>query len=116
VDTAPRRQLTLEEIRALAPDVIIASSRASQAALFADPEWRDIPAVANGRVHVPPGLPFNWGPRPPSVNRLPGMIWMSYVLRPKAFDDEFDADLGAFFEAFYHLDLDARQLRALINE
>jgi hypothetical protein len=66
-------------------------------------------------VHGPPALPFSWGPRPPSVNRLLGMIWMSYVLRSRPFDDEFYADLGTFFETFYHVEPTAGQLRALVE-
>jgi len=116
IQTAPQRQLTGEEIVAFAPEVIIVSSPAALAALREDPGWGDIPAVANRRVHLPPDLPFNWGPRPPSVNRLPGMIWMSYVLRGQSFDDEFYADIGAFFETFYHVRPTEQQLRALVED
>jgi hypothetical protein len=49
------------------------------------------------------------------VNRLLGMIWMSYVLRSRPFDDEFYADLGTFFETFYHVEPTAGQLRALVE-
>jgi iron complex transport system substrate-binding protein len=115
VETAPRGALTVEEIRAFAPDVIIAASKASAASLQADPAWREIAAVAAGRVHAPPDLPFNWGPRPPSVNRLLGVIWMAYVLASRPFDDAFFADVGAFFETFYHVTPTREQLRRLVE-
>ena len=72
VATAPRRPLTVAEVRDSAPDVIIAASQAGADAIRNDPAWRDVAAVAASRVHAPPALPFNWGPRPPSVNRWAG--------------------------------------------
>jgi iron complex transport system substrate-binding protein len=114
--TAPRRPLTLDEIRILNPDVIIAANRDAAAAILADPGWSGIAAVAAGRVHAPPALPFNWGPRPPSVNRLPGLIWLAYVLQERDFDAAFFADARSFFTAFYHVTPTDEQLRALIQE
>ena len=114
-ETAPRRPLTVEEIRLSAPDVIIAASKASAASLRADSAWREIAAVAAGRVHVPPDLPFNWGPRPPSVNRLLGLMWMAYVLPARPFDEAFFADVRAFFETFYHVTPTQEQLRRLVD-
>ncbi len=113
--TAPRRPLNMEEIRASAPDVIIAASKASAASLQADPAWREIAAVAASRVHAPPDLPFNWGPRPPSVNRLLGLIWMAYVLPARPFDEAFFGDVRTFFETFYHVTPTPEQLRRLIT-
>ena len=115
IDDAPRRPLTLAEIRATAPDVIIAANRDAAAAIRADVAWRDVAAVAAGRVHAPPALPFNWGPRPPSVNRLAGLIWMAYVLPGRPFDDDFFADLRSFFTAFYHTEPTREQLRELVR-
>lgn len=111
--TAPRRALTIEEIRAAAPTVIVATSPTAAARLRADPQWRTIPAVAAGRVYAPPALPFNWGPRPPSVNRLLGMLWLAYVLPGRPFDDEFFDDAQQFFETFYHVTLTREQLTRL---
>jgi iron complex transport system substrate-binding protein len=116
IENAAPRPLTIEEIRALKPDVIIAASRDAAAAIRANASWRDVAAVAAGRVHAPPALPFNWGPRPPSVNRLAGLIWMAYVLPGRPFDDAFFDDVRSFFAAFYHVSPTDEQLRALVRE
>ena len=113
--TAPRRPFTIEEIRAAGPTVIVAANAASAAQLKADPQWQTIPAVAAGRVYAPPTLPFNWGPRPPSVNRLLGMLWMAYALPGRDFDAAFLADARAFFSTFYHVTPTDEQLRALVG-
>jgi iron complex transport system substrate-binding protein len=110
--TAPRRPLTIDEIASMAPQVVIVASGASRMRL--DPEWQRVPAVAAGRVHQWPGLPYSWGGRPPSVNRLPGVAWLAYVARGRLFDDAFDADVRAFFKDFYHLDLTNAHWRPLL--
>lgn len=62
----------------------------------------------------PPAVPFNWGPRPPSVNRLPGLVWLAYVLPGREFDAEFFADTTQLFEALYHVSPTPEQLRELL--
>jgi iron complex transport system substrate-binding protein len=115
LEDAPRRPLTPAEIQALTPAVIIAPNPDSAAAIRADSAWRDVAAVAAGRVHAPPTLPFNWGPRPPSVNRLAGLIWMAYVLPGRPFDEAFFADVRSFFATFYHVTPSDEQLRVLVQ-
>jgi iron complex transport system substrate-binding protein len=115
-DTAPRRPLTLEEVRVYAPTVIVAASKASAAMLRTDSAWRGVAAAAAGHIHAPPDVPFNWGPRPPSVNRLLGMIWLAYVLPERPFDDAFYADVARFFAEFYHFEPTRAQLDGLLAE
>lgn len=111
---AARRPLTLAEIRERAPDVVIAPSGAADA-LRGSPAWQALPAVAAGRVYAPPDVPFNWGPRPPSVNRLPGLVWLAYVARGRPFDNEFHEDVSRFLTAFYHVTPTAAQLDRLLR-
>jgi iron complex transport system substrate-binding protein len=113
VETAPRRPLTVEEIEALAPTVVVAASAASAAQLRANPTWLQ---VANGKIHAPPDLPFSWGARPPSVNRLLGVIWLAYVLPGRELDSEFFADVSSFYTNFYHVTPTQEQLRRLVAE
>ena len=65
------------------------------------------------RVHAPPALPFNLGPRPPSVNRLAGLIWLAHALPGRDLDAAFFDEVRAFFATFYHVTPSAAQLRAL---
>ena len=112
--TAPARPLSVAEIKALSPDVIVMTGPDGTAAkLRADKSWQSIEAVAKGRVHQFPGLPYSWGARPPSVNRLAGVIWMAYVLPGRALDAAFFDDVRGFFRDFYHLELTDEQIRRL---
>jgi iron complex transport system substrate-binding protein len=113
--TAPRRPLTIDEIKAMSPQAIVVAAGAGAATrLRANPVWQSLAAVSAGRVYSYPSLPYGWGPRPPSVNRLPGVVWLAYVARGRAFDAEFDADIRAIFRDFYHLELSDPQLRTLV--
>jgi iron complex transport system substrate-binding protein len=114
--TAPRRPRTIDEIKAFAPHaVVVIGGNDAAARLRANPTWQPVEAVAAGRVYRYPALPYSWGARPPSVNRLPGLIWLAYVLRERTFDAEFAADVRAFFRDFYHLDLTDQQLQTLVG-
>jgi iron complex transport system substrate-binding protein len=114
--TAPRRPLTIEEITALAPQVIVVNGPPGSAArLRANAEWRAVPAVAAGRVHEWPSLPYSWGARPPSVNRLPGLPWLSYVAAGRPFDEPFYDEIREFYRDFYHLDVTDAQLQQLLR-
>lgn len=110
--TAPRRPLTLDEIKAMKPDVIVVNGSAN--ALRADPAWKGVDAVSAGRVYQWPSLPYGWGARPPSVNRLPGIVWLAYVTRGRSFDAEFRAELQELFKDLYHLELTAAQMQKLL--
>jgi iron complex transport system substrate-binding protein len=112
--TSPRRSLTIDEIKAFSPQVVVVAAGAAAAArLRTNAAWQSIDAVKAGRVYAYPALPYNWAPRPPSVNRLPGIVWLAYAIRGRAFDPEFDTDIRAFFKDYYHLELTEPQVRKL---
>lgn len=112
--TSPRRPRTIDEIRALAPDAVVVMGAGAAARLRASAAWQSVQAVAAGRVFQYPGLPYSWGARPPSVNRLPGLVWLAYTLSGRPFDAQFDGDIRGFFRDFYHLELTGQQLRKLV--
>jgi iron complex transport system substrate-binding protein len=111
--TSPRRPLTIDEIKKLAPDVIVVYGSAAR--LREDPAWRTVEAVAAGGLYQWPSLPYGWGTRPPSVNRLPGVAWLSYVARGKSFDAELQRHLRELFSTMYHLELTGEQLEKLLG-
>jgi iron complex transport system substrate-binding protein len=112
--TAPRRPRTVDEIAAMSPDVIVVSTAGAAGRLRRNPEWQGVEAVARGRVHQFPDLPDGWGSRPPSVNRLAGLIWLAYVLPERPFDQAFYDDIRLFFSTFYHVDLTREQMQRLV--
>jgi iron complex transport system substrate-binding protein len=72
----PSRQATLDDIRALDPDVIVFTDPAMRAALAQSEAWRSVRAVHDGHAYVAPNMPFGWIDEPPSINRLLGLAWL----------------------------------------
>jgi iron complex transport system substrate-binding protein len=110
--TSPRRALTIAEIAALAPDLIVVNQSAP--AFRRNAEWRRVKAAADGRVYQWPSLPNGWGSRPLSVNRLPGVAWLAYVARGRTFDTELETDIRLLFRELYHVELTDEQLQTLL--
>jgi iron complex transport system substrate-binding protein len=72
----PSREATLDDIRALDPDVIVFTDPAMRATLAQSDAWRSLRAVHDGRAFIAPNLPFGWLDEPPSINRLLGFAWL----------------------------------------
>lgn len=71
------RQASLDDIRALHPDVLVFSDPAMRTTLAQSAAWKSLPAVREGHTLVAPALPFGWIEEPPSINRLLGLAWLS---------------------------------------
>lgn len=71
------RQATIDDIRALNPDVLVFSDPAMRATLMQSAAWQSLRAVHDGHALVAPALPFGWIEEPPSINRLLGVAWLS---------------------------------------
>ncbi|MDR2327073.1 MAG: iron ABC transporter substrate-binding protein [Acidovorax sp.] len=75
-------RVSMEQMLAWDPEVILTQEPAFAALLRSDPLWRGISAVRSGRIHLAPMLPFGWLDGPPSVNRLIGVRWLLEKLHP----------------------------------
>lgn len=69
------QSLSLEQVIALAPDVIVTSDAAFIDTLNNDSRWRQVKAVAEGHVFLAPAEPYGWLDRPPLFTRLLGLRW-----------------------------------------
>jgi len=102
----PSRQASVDDIRALDPDVIVFTDPAMRAALAQSEAWQSLRAVRDGNALVAPNMPFGWLDEPPSINRLLGLAWLGGA-EPRT--------LAALFNAVvYGRALTAPQLDALI--
>ncbi len=94
--------VSVEQILAWNPDVIITIEPAFAAGVKADPVWAPIKAVQDGRVYLSPRLPFGWVDFPPSVNRLIGLWWLAKALYPDQFHEDLRPLARDFYTRFYH--------------
>ena len=104
------------------PDVIIMISEEGKSPerlcnrARTDPFWSRLKAVRQGAVHEPPGGMYQWFDRPPSVNRLMGLIWLSNLLYPEWFGWDMVEETRAFYRLFYRMELGAKQVETLLGQ
>src|SRR5262249_30890674 len=107
--------VSLEQVIAWNPDVILTLEPAFHASVGRDPAWRSVRAVSSGRVHQVPLLPFPWMDSPPSVNRVIGLRWLGHVVYGDAFPGTVRDDVRNFYRLFYQRAPDDRQLDKLFG-
>jgi len=95
--------VSIEQVLAWNPEVIITIDRDFAASVRSDPVWAPVAAVRSGRVHLSPKLPFGWVDFPPSVNRLIGLWWLAKILYPEQFPEDLRALTRDFYTRFYHV-------------
>ena len=95
--------VSLEQVLAWDPEVIVTIDRDFAAAVRQDPAWASVKAVRDGRVYLSPKLPFGWVDFPPSVNRLIGLTWLGKLLYPALFPEDLAAETREFYRLFYHV-------------
>lgn len=119
VEGGNRAAVSLEQVLAWDPEVIIAWSTAVRGGasdvIPADPDWAEISAVKNGRVYAMPNTPFSWCDRPPSVNRFLGIQWVANTLYPEAYDVDMVEVTKEFYKLFYHVDIPDDEVLALLG-
>jgi iron complex transport system substrate-binding protein len=95
--------VSMEQVLAWNPDVIITIEPAFATSVRTDPVWAPVKAVQAGRVYLSPSMPFGWVDFPPSVNRLIGLWWLGKVLYPDRFREDLRPITREFFQRFYHM-------------
>ena len=108
--------VSLEQVLAWNPEVILTSDPNFYAAVWKDARWANVAAVRAKRVHLSPHLPFGWFDFPPGANRLLGLYWAGKLLYPKAFQEDLRPIVTEFHRRFYHQAPTPAQLDALLGE
>ncbi|MEJ2603758.1 MAG: ABC transporter substrate-binding protein [Gammaproteobacteria bacterium] len=105
---------SLEQVIVVDPEVIVTWDRHFFDAVFDNPLWQSIEAVRLRRVYLSPTAPFGWIDRPPSLNRMMGLIWMAGLLYPDEWQGDLREDTRAFYRLYYHVDLSDEELDRLL--
>ncbi len=106
--------MSVEEILDLDPDIILTYDRQFYDVVFQDPLWQQVRAVKNKAVYFAPSAPFGWIDRPPSINRLMGLKWLSGLLYPEHFSFDLETEVRAFYRLFYQVEVSDADLAQLI--
>lgn len=103
-------QVSLEQVLAWNPDVIVTIDLAFAESVRSDPSWAGVRAVREGRAHLSPKLPFGWVDFPPSVNRMIGLWWLAKLLYPAQFPEDIRKLARDFHSLFYQVTPSEAQL------
>ncbi len=115
-----RASVSLDQIIAWQPQVILACPEKARPdgswtpEWLGDPTWRQVPGVANARVYLIPGAPFNWFDRPPSASRVLGVKWLLWVLYPDRVKFDMVAKTQEFYRLFYWYEMSEAEARAIL--
>lgn len=107
-------RISIEQVVAYNPEVIIAQDESFFSGIYRDPRWAQIRAVRDRRVYLIPDTPFDWMDRPPSFLRLMGAKWLAGVLYPKTAGINIVADTRSFFRQFFGVSLDDGEIHAIL--
>lgn len=107
-------QVSLEQVLAWDPEVIVTIDLAFSESVRRDPTWAGVGAVKTGRVHLSPKLPFGWVDFPPSVNRMIGLWWLAKLLYPEVFPEEIRPIARDFHTLFYQVTPSDAQLDRIL--
>jgi iron complex transport system substrate-binding protein len=108
--------VSMEQILAWSPDVVIAENRTFYAHARADLQWQSVRAVRDARVFHAPDLPWGWFDSPPGINRLIGARWLTAILYPDPQAGDLRSETREFYKLFYHVELSDAQIDELLKD
>ena len=111
------RPVTLEQVVAWNPDVIIVGSApngASRQAILDDPRWHDIAAVRHGRVYANPSGAYLWDRH--SAEAALQVLWAAKTLYPEKFTQvDMRKETADFYAKFFRYTLSAADIDSLLS-
>lgn len=111
-------KVNMEQVLMWNPDYIFTSSFKGKSSAYTsitnNDKWKSIEAVQQHNVFQVPGAPFGWFDHPPSVNRIPGLIWMCEIFYHEPHEDT-RTSITQFYKLFYHYDLTLVEYHSLFN-
>ena len=108
-------KISLEQIIAYHPQLILALDRTFAAHAASNPAWRNVDAVKAGRIVVVPRTPFNWLDRPPSFMRALGIQWLANMFYPDHYPFDLRAETKAFYKLFVGVDISDAEVDKIVN-
>jgi iron complex transport system substrate-binding protein len=111
------RPVTMEQVAAWNPDVIIvgtAPNQQNRKAILGDPRWSGIKAVRDGRVFANPSGAYLWDRH--SAEAALQVLWAAKTLHPDRFRDlDIERETKAFYAHFFHYQLTDSEYRSIID-
>jgi iron complex transport system substrate-binding protein len=111
------RPVTMEQVAAWNPDVIIVGSAPNpqnRQAILDDSRWREINAVKAGRVFVNPSGAYLWDRH--SAEAALQVLWAAKLLHPDRFAGvDVRKETKLFYSKFFHYELSDAEAASILN-
>jgi iron complex transport system substrate-binding protein len=111
------RPVTLEQVAAWDPDVIIigtAPNQQSRQAILDDSRWRQIKAVKTGKVFINPTGAYLWDRH--SAEAALQVLWAAKTLHPELFSDlDIKRETVNFYAKYFHYALTDDEYTSIVN-
>ncbi|KNY25172.1 ABC transporter substrate-binding protein [Pseudobacteroides cellulosolvens] len=118
-----RSSVSMEQLLKWNPEIILVCADAGTTNeknpynyIMSDSTMKNLSAVKNKKVYQVPYHPFNWIDRPPSVNRIIGIKWLSKLLYPDYFKYDIKKEVKEFYDLFYHKKLTDDEVNYILNK
>ncbi|HYP57142.1 MAG TPA: ABC transporter substrate-binding protein [Beijerinckia sp.] len=108
-------KVTLEEIIAAQPAIILSQDHRFADTVSLTPQWRNVEAVRTGHIVNIPQLPFNWLDRPPSFMRALGIQWLANLFYPDLFPMDVKAETRNFHHLFFGVELSDQDVDRILH-
>ncbi|MFU0865044.1 ABC transporter substrate-binding protein [Kluyvera ascorbata] len=107
-------EVSLEQILAANPAVIVAMNKRDADEMMTSPQWAQVDAVIHHRVYVNPKGMF-WWCRETSEEALQ-FLWLAKTLYPQRFTDvDMRQETRRFYQTFFALSLSGAQIDEILN-
>lgn len=106
--------VSMEQLMIWNPEIVLFAPNSIYDTVEKAVEWSGISAIRTGRFYEIPESPYNWMGRPPSVNRILGIKWLSNLLYPNVFNYDMISETREFYKLFYHCDITDAQVTELL--
>ena len=107
-------QVSLEQVIAWNPSLILVQEPVFYDRVFGEPGWKTLAALAQRRVFLIPRHPFNWIDRPPSFMRALGAQWLAHLLYPQLYPFDLPTATREFYRLFLQVELDENSLKTVL--
>jgi len=118
IPSAGHAQVNLEQVLLWNPDYIFTSAFRGENNAYllmtTDAKWKSIGAVKNNKMYKVPTQPMGWFDHPPSVNRVPGLLWLCELFY-NAGADPTRNKICAFYSLFYQYNLSSAEYSLLFK-
>ncbi len=111
-------QINMEQLINWNPSVILIGGRVKsfqKEKVLNEKTWTPLDAVKKKNIVVVPNQPYNWIGRPPGINRLIGVYWLTSIFSPELLPLDIKEETKMFYKQFYHCDLSMQQIEEILQ-